>query len=254
MNEAGNKGQTISVVDRAADALRNLSLRIPEGSFLGSEDDMIERLGVSRATLRQAASRVAQENLVAVRRGVGGGYFSGRPSSMSVTRMAALYLRSYNANFAEITHAISPLRSEMAILATKNRDADLLRQLDAFAERDEAAPLEMAHGYRAFLKSEREFIQLIGAMAGNSVLNLLMAILYDFAGQASRSEDVWIDRPERVQAYRRMRARLARAIIDADVELAQLASRRCSELVEEWFEQDFKGRTFDDHSVGEEPI
>ena len=141
----------------------------------------------------------------------------------------------------------------MAILATHNRDADLLRQLDAFAERDETAPLDAEHGYRAFLKSEREFIQLIGEMAGNSVLNLLMAILYDFAAQASRSEDVYVARPERVQTYRRMRARLARAIIDADVELAQLASRRCSELVEEWFEQDFKGRTFDDHPVDETP-
>ena len=28
--------------------------------------------------------------------------------------------------------------------------------------------------------------------------------------------------------------------------LARLASRRCSELVDEWFEQDFKGRTFDE--------
>lgn len=34
---------------------------------------MIARLDVSRATLRQAASRVAQENFIAVRRGVGGG-------------------------------------------------------------------------------------------------------------------------------------------------------------------------------------
>lgn len=255
MAEPTGRAQNGSVVDRAADALRNLSLRSPEGSFLGSEDDMIERLAVSRATLRQAASRVAQENLVAVRRGVGGGYFSGRPSSMSVTRMAALYLRSYNANFAEITHAIGPLRAEMSILAIRNRDPDLIRKLDAFAEHDETAPLDAAaHGYRAFLKSEREFIHLIGDMAGNSVLNLLMAILYDFAGQASRSEDVWIDRPERVQAYRRMRARLARAIIDADIELAQLASRRCSELVEEWFEQDFKGRTFDEHPVDEPPV
>lgn len=254
MTAPGGRTQNVSVVDRAADALRNLSLCSPEGSFLGSEDDMIERLAVSRATLRQAASRVAQENLVTVRRGVGGGYFSGRPSSMSVTRMAALYLRSYNANFAEITHAIGPLRAEMSILAIRNRDPGLLRKLDAFAEQDEAAPADSAvEGYRSFLKSEREYIHLIGEMAGNSVLNLLMAILYDFAGQASRSEDVWIHRPERVQAYRRMRARLARAIIDADIELAQLASRRCSELVEEWFEQDFKGRTFDEHPVDELP-
>ena len=54
---------------------------------------------------------------------------------------------------------------------------------------------------------------------------------------------------QRVQTYRRMRARLARAVIDGDIELAQLASRRCSELVDEWFEQDFKGRTFDGRTM-----
>ena len=251
MNEVGSPARSISVVDRAADALRNLSLGSQDGEFLGSEDEMIERLNVSRATLRQAASRVAQENLVTVRRGVGGGYFAGRPSSMSVSRMAALYLRSYNADFTEIVHAIGPLRAELAALASRNRDADLLQRLEELAVRDETAPLEMKHGYRAFLKGDRELVQLIGEMAGNSVLNLLMAILQDFAAQASRSEDVWIDRPERVQAYRKMRARLARAIADGDEELSQLASRRCSDLVADWFAEDFKGRTFDDHSVGD---
>jgi GntR family transcriptional repressor for pyruvate dehydrogenase complex len=238
-----------SVVDRAAEALRVLSLENPEGTFLGSEDEMISRLDVSRATLRQAASRVAQENFIAVRRGVGGGYFSARPSTMNVTRMAALYLRAHDADFTEITSGIGPLKAELAVLATRNRDPVLLARLEEFAVQDENAPLEMAHGYRAFLKSEREFLQLISALAGNSVINLLMAILYDFAALASRSEDVLIDRPERVQTYRRMRARLARAVIDADVELARLASRRCSELVDEWFEQDFKGRTFDGETM-----
>jgi GntR family transcriptional repressor for pyruvate dehydrogenase complex len=249
MTESAAPVPSYSMVDRAAEELRVLSLETPEGTFLGSEDEMIARLDVSRATLRQAVSRVAQENFVAVRRGVGGGYFSARPSTMTVTRMAALYLRAHDADFTEITHGIGPLKAELAVLATRNRDPELLARLEEFAVQDEAAPLEMAHGYRAFLKSERDFLQLISALAGNSVLNLLMAILYDFAALASRSEDVLIDRPERVQAYRRMRARLARAVIDGDVELAQLASRRCSELVDEWFEQDFGGRTFDEQAA-----
>lgn len=244
MSEAGLQSQNVSVVDRAADALRDLSLANGEGEFLGSEDDMIGQLNVSRATLRQAASRVAQENLVTVRRGVGGGYFASRPSTMSVTRMAALYLRAFDADFTEITHGIRPLRAEIAALAARNRDPELLARLAEFAARDETAPLEMEHGYRAFLKSEREFLHLIGEMAGSAVLNLLMAIMHDFAAQASRKEDVLIARPERVQTYRRMRGRLARAIIDGDEELTQLASRRCSDLVDAWFAEDFKGRTF----------
>ena len=115
--------QAGSVVDRAAEALRVLSLENLDGTFLGSEGEIIARLDVSRATLRQAASRVAQENFVAVRRGVGGGYFSAWPSTMTVTRMAALYLRAHDADFTEITSGIGPLKAELAVLAARNRDA-----------------------------------------------------------------------------------------------------------------------------------
>ena len=69
MTEPAPQAQHGSVVDRAAEALRVLSLENPDGTFLGSEHEMIAQLDVSRATLRQAASRVAQENFVAVRRG-----------------------------------------------------------------------------------------------------------------------------------------------------------------------------------------
>lgn len=71
-----------------ARALRNDALRKPEGSLIGSEEELVERYGVSRPTLRQAASLVAQEQLVHVRRGVGGGYFTRRPDSHSVAHMA----------------------------------------------------------------------------------------------------------------------------------------------------------------------
>ena len=44
MSEPAVSGQNRSVVDRAAEALRVLSLDSSEGTFLGSEDDMIAKL------------------------------------------------------------------------------------------------------------------------------------------------------------------------------------------------------------------
>lgn len=236
-----------SAVDQAAAALRAYSLSQPDGTFLGSEEDLIERFGVSRPTLRQASARVVQEHIVSIRRGVGGGYFAREPGSMSVSRIAALYLISRNSGLSEITVALKPLRAELAMRAARNRDADLQEKLRRFVsegrEEDEAAS---KHAYREFLRSEREFGQILGKMSGNSVLILLLDILYDLASHLNRDQDVLINRPERVLEYRRLRARLARAILEGDVEIAELSSHRCSDLVEQWMHLDFKDARFGD--------
>jgi hypothetical protein len=53
-----------------------------------------------------------------------------------------------------------------------------------------------------------------------------------------REEDVWLNRPERVDAYRRQRIQLANAILGGDEEIAQVASGRCSQLILGWMQAD----------------
>ena len=81
-----------SAVGQAASTLRLIAMSAEDGAFLGSEDEMIRRLAVSRPTLRAASAQVSRENLIHIRRGVGGGYFARLPDSMSVSRIAAQYL------------------------------------------------------------------------------------------------------------------------------------------------------------------
>jgi DNA-binding FadR family transcriptional regulator len=261
MPEAATKKKSIKVadsaVDQAANALRTYALAHESGDFLGSEEDLIDRLGVSRPTLRQASARVVQEHLISIRRGVGGGYFARTPGSISVSRMAALYLMSRDAGLSEITAALKPLRAELAMRAANNHDPELQGRLRAFVEEDEARNAEHAdedessehHGYREFLRSEREFGRILGNMSENSVLILLLEILYDFASHLRREQDVLINRPERVRTYRQLRARLARAILEGDVEVAELSSHRCSDLVEEWMHTDFRNTRFGDTNL-----
>ena len=239
-----------SAVAQAAQALRAFALSKQDGDFLGSEADLIGQFGVSRPTLRQASAQVLQENLINIRRGVGGGYFARLPDSMTVSRIAALYLQSRDANLEEITRAMKPLRIEIAVLATENSDPQARQELRDFLNREQNATADTEHGYRAFLKSEREFGRLLGRMSGNGVLTLFLSILYDFAALLRRGEDVLLHRPDRVASYREHRARMGHAILDGDAEIAAVATRRCSELISEWLKEDFAGRGFDETNRG----
>lgn len=237
-----------SAVHRAAQALRSMAMSSADGTFLGSEDDMLVRLGVSRPTLRQASAQVLQENLIYIRRGVGGGYFSRQPDSLSVSRVASLVLQSRGARLEDIIHAMKPLRMEVALLAARNRDPELLAELQAFIDREQSDSADS--DYRGFLRSEREFGRIISMLSGNSVLTLFLGMLYDFAAHVPRSEDVLLNRPDRVDAYRKLRAAMARTIIDGDEEVAVIATGRCSDLISEWMRDDLTGRGFSSAEMG----
>ena len=200
MNQPARK--KVSAVAKAAAKLRRLSMEKGDGEFIGSEEDLIAILEVSRPTLRQASAQVIQENLVSVRRGVGGGYFACIPSSMTVSRMAAIYLQSRELHLADILQAMKPLRTEIAGLAAHNLVNGDHAALAGFvaAETSDLEAGGEAKSYRDFLASEREFGRIIGSLAGNDVLNLFLSIVYDLTPFTSRDEDVWVNHPERIEA------------------------------------------------------
>lgn len=239
----GERGD--SAVDIAAQALREIALQKGDGDFLGSEDDLVARLKVSKPTLRQASARVAQEHLIKVRRGVGGGYFARTPGSLSVSRIAAVYLRSRNANYSELTFITPMFYAELAKLAAANRDLHFVGKLREFAERDEAAVDQHdLNGYREFMQSEREFISFLAEMAANNVLQLMVEITSDFSANAPRNDEEMLRHMD-MAVYRRLRARLARAIANGDGDIAELLSRRCTNLMCEWMRYGFKDQSFD---------
>jgi GntR family transcriptional repressor for pyruvate dehydrogenase complex len=247
-NLNGDRGE--SAVDLAAKELRELALACEDGAFLGSEDELVSRLGVSKPTLRQATARVAQEHLVNVRRGVGGGYFARRPGSLTVSRMAAVYLRTRNATYLELTETTPMFYAEMARLAARNRDPEMIARLREFAERDDTTVDELnIQGYSDFMRSEREFISFLASMAGNKVLELMVAITSDFSANAPRNDERMVRRLDNMAAYRALRARFARAIANGDGDIAELLSRRCTELMCEWMREGFQDRAFEDDEM-----
>ena len=234
-----------SAVDQAARALRDIAMNREEGQLVGSEDELMTRLGVSRPTLRQAAALVAQEHLIEIKRGVNGGYFASRPSSITVARIAAIYLEAHDAKLRELVRAVEPIRHELAQLAARNRDPEALSALGAFLDKERALDEQGgANDYLTFLKTERELGRLIGRASGNLLLELFLNITYDLAARVSGTDDVYAHRPDRIEQYRLHRNQMVAAILSGDEEMASLATRRCSTIVVEWMQDDMGSGSF----------
>jgi DNA-binding FadR family transcriptional regulator len=225
-----------TAVARVVRRLRELALSTKAGELIGSEDHLVATYGVSRPTLRQAAALVGQEQLLSVRRGVGGGYFARRPDTRAVAHMAAIYLQARHTTLEEVIKAIEPIKIEMASLAATNRDPEMLSKWREFSERDRDQ--EREGGYREFLGSEREYSRLLGVACGNNVLDLFVMTLYDFCASIRPEEDVYRDHPQRVHDYWLRRQALVSAIILGDREVAALTSSRCARIVTDWMVED----------------
>jgi GntR family transcriptional regulator, transcriptional repressor for pyruvate dehydrogenase complex len=226
-----------SAVARTIALLRADAEKHRDGELIGSEEELLARYGVSRPTLRQAAALVAQEQLVKVRRGVAGGYFATKPTVSAVSHMAAIYLQTRATTWEEMLHGVELIRTDMVRLAASVTDQALKEPLARFQEEDEAAQAA-GYSYRQFLRAEREYARLLGELCGNNVLNLFLQILLELVALLHPNRDALIREPARVDNVVKRRARIIRAILDGDAEIAMLEAERGIRQVGVWTAED----------------
>jgi DNA-binding FadR family transcriptional regulator len=221
-------GQTksSSLVRKTAHELRVLVAKCEPEGLLGFEDELLERLGVSRPTLRQAAALVAQEQLLTVKRGGGGGYFARIPSASAVAHMAAIYLQAHKAGLREIVQSIEPNTVEITRLAARNRDVESVRALEDFVDRERKLD-EKTMTRADFIRGFREYNRIIGAMSRNRVLTLILEILDDALNLRGSELEAWVGELELVSRYRTARLQVCQAVVDGDEEVAALMAKRC---------------------------
>ena len=182
-----------------ADVLREVILSREPGVLLGSEDDLLEHLGVSRPTLRQAARILEQEGLLRVRRGVNGGFFAHRPDASAIAHATAIFLRSEKATVEDVFEARLLIEVECAALAAKapkqRRKKAMERDLDG-----------------------QEFHLEVARLTGNIVNVMFVDVLINVAG-ILRGRPIGLDdrgSPEVGLAHQRIRE----AIVAGDADLA----------------------------------
>jgi GntR family transcriptional repressor for pyruvate dehydrogenase complex len=234
--DSNPKTRSGSFVRRAAQALRQEVLGRPDGAFLGSEVELVRRLNVSRPTFRQAAKLLEQEQLLRIRRGVGGGFFARRPTVQAVTHVASVYLLARKATMAHAIEAARPLFAETARLGAMRADPMSKARITEFLQRQEAAGPGQFETH-SFLKAEREFLELFAALSGNPVLQLYTEVLVDFAGSYV-GESVYAGHPERVPRYCATRKELLESILGGDEQVAQLIALRRSDMIVGWLQED----------------
>jgi DNA-binding FadR family transcriptional regulator len=180
---------------------------------------------------------VAQEQLLKVRRGVGGGYMATRPEASAVTHMAAIFLQTKGTKLREILRAIEPIRIELVRSAAVHADKAARTEIEAFLRVEEARAI-VGYSYRYFLWAERRYAELLSWASGSTVLTLFLEILLDLISVLPPEEDVLVGRVERVAEASMHRGRVLRAVLEGDVETAVSEARQSAARSTEWLDLD----------------
>jgi GntR family transcriptional regulator, transcriptional repressor for pyruvate dehydrogenase complex len=225
-----------SRVAQTASALADLSLAGVAGEFLGAEDDLLARLGVSRPTLRQAAKMVESDKLITVRRGAKGGFYAARPDATDAIRAPARYLQVNGATIADVQAVAAPISEATAAAAAKCLDSLLRGRLAVFRDR-----IDSNDSVVDMVRSETDLARLLAEMSGNPAARLFIEISHTF-GRNERHLRFYQDAEDRQRA-RSLQRGLCDAVLANDPDIARLMMQRRSALIVEWLAREQGARS-----------
>jgi GntR family transcriptional regulator, transcriptional repressor for pyruvate dehydrogenase complex len=203
------------------------------GDALEAEARMLERFGISRASLREALRILETHGLITIKPGPGGGPSVGTADSRDFGRMATLYFQVLGVDLGSVIEARLVIEPVMAGLAAERKDPELIGQLQANIEAHQTADDDAT-----WLRVTQEFHAMVCGMSGNPLLNLLARSL----------KDIYTDRvagfvfPEENRDHvRKTHAEIADAIVDGDAETAERLMRDHMATLAEFFEERHPG-------------
>ena len=216
---------------QAVDALRKRILAVAGGEvFLGSEEQLIEELGVSRPTFRQAARLLEHELLLKIKRGIHGGFFAQPPSASAVSRMAAIYLNAQGTTLQQISAATSPVVEEAAALLALAKDPSVCQRLADY-QRSHAG-FEESGDERHRVRVLLEFETLVGDLCGNPAVALVLNMMRDLVRDPRHGHFQVTNDMARVHAE--FHEQLVAAVLLKDAEMARLLARRHLARISVW--------------------
>jgi DNA-binding FadR family transcriptional regulator len=141
------------------------------GDLVGTEPELIEREGVSRALLREAVRLLEHHHIARMRRGPGGGLFVMAPSADAVTEVTAIYLVRRGMQLPELAEMRTGVEVAITDLAAERIDeAGMAGLQDALTHEENATPAER-------VEAVHDLHAAVAAAAQNRVLNLVALVL-----------------------------------------------------------------------------
>lgn len=144
------------------------------GERLPTEDELAQRYGVSRPSVREALKRLAAQNLVRARRGPSGGNFVIQPSyeelAESLSAAATLLVGMGALDIGEIIEARRALQGSCLSLAVKNARPHHLDEIENALHRQSQADISD----EAFCQADVAFHRALVDAADNGMLRFVM--------------------------------------------------------------------------------
>jgi len=149
-----------------------VSRKLPPGTLLSSEAQMLEDYGVGRGSLREALRILEVHGLITMKPGRNGGPMVIEVRTRDYGRMSTLFFHLGGVTFRELMDARLVMEPLMARLAAERRGQELVGQLaDPTSTRVEDDI--------TYFHATSDFHKGVATMSGNAVLNLMSASLED---------------------------------------------------------------------------
>lgn len=228
---------------RAAEVAREIEaeiirLRWPVGRVLGSEEELRERYGVSRAVLREALILIEHHGVGHMRRGRAGGLVVTVPDSLPAIRALVLHLEAIEVQVADLMQARLLLEPIAARRAASRIDGEGRARLEEVVQAEESQNSEPG------ISTQHQLHVLLAELSGNPALHLFVDVLARLTARyASTTRSITSAQVKEGKAQsRRAHAAISAAVRGRHIERAEDLVRRHLQGVESWLAAESPGR------------
>lgn len=199
----------------------------PVGQVIGSEADLCERYGVSRAVFREGIRIVGHHGVAEMRRGPGGGLVVVEPNVDAAVRTVSLNLEFGDISPAQINEARLALELACVRSAIEQLDAEGEQRIRDFLETETASimagrgPDQASDDF-----ATNHFHLLLAELTGNPAMVLFVQILSRVTSRHSSPAETEEQRRETAEEVHRVHARIAEAILARDDAKAERRTER----------------------------
>jgi len=203
----------------------------PVGSLLGSENELIERYGVSRAVFREAIRLVEHHQVAVMRRGRSGGLKVTAPNAAAAVGAAVVYLEYTGTTVDDFLRVRSLLEPQAAAQAAKHLSEADIPKLRAAAEEQ---PLQPAEGQIPTAYADLHLV--LAKMTGNSALQLFVEVLTQLTERYAKVRRLGkADRLATTSEVNRAHRALSDVVVAGDAATAQYYMSVHLDAMTEWF-------------------